>query len=44
MDRIGVDRRAEGKRGQDRELVRGIETANIEGRIGLGVTEALRFL
>src|SRR5690349_14375185 len=42
MDRFGVDRRAESKRRQDRKLMRGIEAADVEGRIGFGVTEALR--
>ena len=38
----GVDPRAEGERGQDRELVGGVEAADVEGRIGLGVAEPLR--
>src|SRR5947209_5255158 len=44
VNRIGVDRRAERKRGQDRELMRGIEAPDIKGRIGFGITEALRLL
>jgi hypothetical protein len=37
MDRLGVDFRAEGERGEDRKLVRGVEAADVEGRVGLGV-------
>ena len=44
MDRLGVDRRAERERGQDRELVGGVEAADVERRIGFGIAEALRFL
>ena len=38
----GVDLRAEGERGEDGELVGGVEAADVEGRIGLGVAEPLR--
>ena len=41
-DRGRVDPRAEGERGEDGELVRGVEAADVEGRIGLGVAELLR--
>jgi hypothetical protein len=34
VDRVCVDRRAEGERGQDRELVRGVEAADVERWIG----------
>ncbi len=40
----GVDAHAERDRGEDGELVRGVEAADVEGRIGLGVTEPLRLL
>ena len=40
--RRGVDLRAEGERGEDGELVGGVEAADVEGRIGLGVAEPLR--
>ena len=39
---LGIDARAEGERGEDGELVRGVEAADVEGRIGLGVAEPLR--
>ena len=42
MDRLGVDLGAEGKAGQDGELVGGVEAADVEGRVGLGIAEALR--
>ena len=42
-DRARVDAGAEGERGEDRELMRGVEAADVEGRIGLGVAELLRF-
>ena len=35
---------AEGEARQDGELVRGIEAADVEGRIGLGVAALLRLL
>ena len=41
-DRRGVDLGAEGERGQDRELVGGVEAADVEGRIRFRVTEPLR--
>ena len=44
IDRFNVRHRAEGQRCQDRQLVRGVETADIEGRIGLRVAQLLRFL
>ena len=43
-DRIGVEPRAERQRRQDRQLVRGVEAADVEGRIGLGVAQPLRLL
>ena len=33
--------RAERERGEDRELVRGVKTADVECRIGLGIAEPL---
>ena len=44
LDRDGrsVDLRAEGERGEDGELMRGVEAADVEGRVGLGVAEPLR--
>ena len=44
MHGVGIDLGAEGEAGQDRELVRGVEAADVEGRIGLGIAEPLRFL
>ena len=44
MHRVGVDLGAEGDAGQDRDLVRGVEAADVEGRIGLRIAELLRFL
>ena len=41
-NRRGVDARAEGERGENRELVSGVETADVECRVGLGVAELLR--
>ncbi len=38
----GVDLRAEGERGEDGELMGGVEAADVEGRVGLGVAEPLR--
>ena len=43
-DRIGIEPHAEGQRRQDRKLVRGVEAADVEGRVGLGVAESLRLL
>ena len=34
--------RAEGEARQDGELVGGVEAADVEGRVGLGIAEALR--
>ena len=42
MDRLRVDLRAEGEAGEDGELVGGVEAADVEGRVGLGVAEPLR--
>ena len=42
VDRLGRDAHAEGQRGENRELMRGVEAADVEGRIGLGVAEPLR--
>ena len=44
MHRLGIDFGAEGKAGQNGELVRGIEAADVERRIGLGIAEPLCFL
>ena len=44
MHRLGIDLGAEGEAGEDRDLVRGVEAADVEGRIGLGVAELLRLL
>ena len=44
MHRLGIDLGAEGEAGQDRDLVRGIEAADVEGRIGLRIAEPLRLL
>ena len=41
-NRVGVDLGAEGQRSENRHLVRGVEAADVEGRIGLGVAELLR--
>ncbi len=41
-DRRGVDLGAEGKRGKDRELVGGVEAADVEGWIRLRVAKPLR--
>src|SRR4051812_25613389 len=35
---------AEGETGEDRKLLRGVVTVDVEGRVGLGVTETLRVL
>ena len=40
-DRLRVDPEAESERSEDCELVRGIEAADVEGRIGFGVAETL---
>ena len=44
IDRVGIDLGAEGEAGQDRELLRGVVAADVEGRIGLGIAEPLRLL
>ena len=41
-NRRGVDARAEGERGENGELVSGVETADVECRVGLGIAELLR--
>jgi len=40
---LEVGRRTESETGKDRELVRGVAAADIERRIGLRITELLRF-
>ena len=42
MHRVERDRPAERERGQDRQLVRGIDAVDVERRIGLGVAQLLR--
>ena len=44
MDGLQIHRRAEGERGQDRELVGGIEAADVEGGVRLRIAEALGLL
>src|SRR5262249_42804747 len=44
VPRLGIDLAAKGETGQDRKLVGGIEAADVEGRIGLGIAELLRLL
>ena len=44
IDRALLDAGAEGERRQDRELLRGVVALDVEGRIGFGVAEPLRFL
>ena len=39
VDGLGRDARAEGERREDRELVRRVEAADVERRVGLGVAE-----
>ena len=41
VDHAGIDPGAEGETGEDRQLLRGVVTLDIEGRIGLGVAELL---
>ena len=43
VNRIGIDFRSERQARQDRKLLRGIVALDVEGRIGLGITQALRF-
>jgi len=42
VSRLEVDRHAEGDRGQDRQLVGGVNAVDIERRIGFGVAQLLR--
>ena len=42
VDLLEVELGAEGEARQDGELVRGVEAADVEGRIGLGVAQRLR--
>ena len=42
-NRARVDLRPEGERGQDGELVRGVEAADVKGRIGLRIAKPLSF-
>src|SRR3546814_20705344 len=42
VHRIRVEARAERETGEDRQLVRGIDAVDVEGRVGLGVAELLR--
>src|SRR5579862_7675714 len=44
INRLLIDFGAEGQARQDRELLRGVVALDIEARIGLGVTKALRLL
>ncbi len=44
LDGGEIDPRAERDRGEDRELVRGVDPFDVEGRIGLGIAERLRLL
>ena len=44
MHRLGIDLGAEGEAGQDRELVGGVEAADVEGRVGFRIAEPLRLL
>ena len=44
VDGLEVHFRAKGQRGQHRQLVRGIETADVEGRVSLGIAQRLRLL
>src|SRR5690606_5251165 len=41
-DGMGIDRRAEGDGGEERELMGAVIAFDIEGRIRLGITETLR--
>ena len=43
-DALEVDARAEGDRGEERELLRRVDAADVERRVGLGVARALRLL
>ena len=44
MTGVSIDLRAEREAGQDRELVGGVMALDVEGRIGLGIAQALRLL
>ena len=44
VDLVEGDLRAEGERGQQRQLVGGVEAADVEARVGLGVALGLRLL
>ena len=44
IDRIGIDLGAEGEAGEDRKLLGGVVTLDVEGRIGFGIAEPLRIL
>ena len=44
VDGALVDLDAEGETGQDGELLRRIVALDVEGRVGLGIAEALRLL
>ena len=41
---VELHRHAEGDRAHDRRLVRGVDAFDVEGRVGFGVAQALRFL
>ena len=43
VNRSGIDFGSERQARQDRKLLRGVVALDVEGRIGLGITEALRF-
>ncbi len=40
---VELDRNAVGDRAHDRGLVRRVHALDVEGRVGLGITQALRF-
>ena len=42
MHALEIDRTAEGDRGENGELMRGIDAVDVEARIGLGITQLLR--
>ena len=44
VDLVQLQRHTESHRGQDRELVRGIGTLDVESRVGLGIPQPLRIL
>ena len=43
-DLVELQGHAEGEAGQQRQLVRGVEAADVERRVGFRITERLRFL